>query len=262
MKKIVIYAASFILSCMILGCSKTKKAESQAGVYKLDKQMASGGGKDTTYRRTQIKIYTDRYFIYAGMAPDSSVGFGVGNYKLDTGNKVTESNIYSSGNLDSAKTFNLLLTRTDSGYTQIIPDLAEVKGVKYKLTENYSRLPSTDTSVLDGVWKLDKTFTVKGKDTVKEDETQYKAFWGGHFMFIHRYPLDAKETMFKNGFGYGDFSLKNDTLNEEDQLSSHAVLLHRKFAIRITFNGKDEYSQVISDAKNNQQSIEIYRRLK
>ena len=259
MKKILICTA--LISCIILGCKKTKKV-SQAGVYKLEKQMVSGGGKDTVYKRTQIKIYTDRYFMYAGIAPDSSVGFGVGTYTLDTGNKIIERNIYSSGYLDSSKSFNVLLTRKDSGYTQVIPDLIVLKGMKYKLIEDYTKLPSSDTSFLDGVWKLDRTFWVKGKDTLKQNETQFKIFWGGHFMFIHRYPLDKAATKFKNGFGYGTFSFKQDTLTEEDEMSSHAVLVNRKFAIRIKFNGNDEYSQVINDPKANEQTTEIYRRVK
>lgn len=261
MKRILILAA--LLSCIIGGCKQTKKV-SQAGVYKLEKQMASGGGKDTVYSRTQIKIYTDKYFMYAGTAPDSSVGFGTGSYNFETGNRIIERNIYSSGYRDSTKSFNLIITtRTDTGYTQVIPDLIVVKGVKYKLIENYAKLPpGSDTSILDGLWKLDKTYWVKGKDTLRQNETQYKIFWGGHFMFIHRYPLDKAATKFKNGFGYGTFSFKQDTLSEEDEMSSHAMLLNRRFAIRITFNGNDEYSQIINDSKAHEQTTEIYRRVK
>ena len=63
MKKILIFTA--LIGCVILGCKK-KETVSQAGVYRLDKQVASGGGKDTIYRRTQMKVYTDRYFIWEG----------------------------------------------------------------------------------------------------------------------------------------------------------------------------------------------------
>lgn len=259
MKKILIVAA--LLSCMIFGCKKKEKV-SQAGVYKLEKQMASGAGKDTIYKRAQYKIYTDKYFIYAGMAPDSSVGFGVGSYNLDTGSRIVERNIYSSGYLDSSKSFNLTVTRTDSGYSQIIPDIAVVKGVKYQLKEEYAKIPANDTSVLDGLWKLDKTFWVKGKDTTKGNETQFKLFWGGHFMFVHRYPIDqAGKASFKNGFGFGTFSFKSDTLTEEDDMSSHSALVGRKFGIKITMKGKDEYSQVIDDPKAGEQTTEIYRRV-
>lgn len=259
MKRFLIYTA--LLSCIIWGCKKTKKI-SYEGVYKLDKQMVSGGGKDTVYARAQIKIYTDDHYIYAGIAPDSSVGFGLGTYSIDTGNMIVEHNVYSSRSLDSAQIFTLVMSKTDNGYTQVIPDVATVNGVKYKMTETYTQIPAEGTSALDGIWYLDKTFWVKGKDTTTQNETQYKAFWGGHFMFIHRYPLDQTATRYKNGFGYGEFSLQNDTLSEEDEMSSHAVLLNRKFAIKITFNGHDEYSQIINDAKNNEQTTEIYKRLK
>lgn len=262
MKKILILAA--LISCIIFGCKKKEKV-SQAGVYRMDKQMASGGGKgkDTVYKRTQMKIYTDKYFMWAGMAPDSSVGFGAGSYHLDTGNKITESNIYSSGYLDSSKTFNLTVTRKDSGYTQVIPSFALVKGVKYDLVENYSKVTATDTSVLDGLWKLDKNYWVKGKDTTKGNEVQFKIFQGGHFMFVHRYPLTqaGKTTSFKNGFGYGTFSFKKDTLTEEEEWSSHSVLVGRKFSIKITMKGNDEYWQVIDDPKAGEQSTEIYKRV-
>jgi hypothetical protein len=259
MKKILILAA--VISCIIFGCKRKEKV-SQAGIYKLEKQMVSGGGKDTVYKRTQMKIYTDRYFMYAGMAPDSSVGFGTGDYHLDTGNKIIENNIYSSGYLDSSKTFSLLITRKDSGYTQVIPDIAVLKGVKYKLTENYSKVAGSDTSVLDGLWKLDKNYWVKGKDTTRGKETQFKIFQGGHFMFVHRYPLTVGgKSTFKNGFGYGTFSFKRDTLTEDEELSSHSVLVGHSFSIKITMKGKDEYSQVIDDKKAGVQTTETYKRV-
>ena len=259
MKKILILAT--LISCIIFGCKKKEKV-SQAGIYRMEKQMASGKGRDTVFKRTQIKIYTDKYFMYAGMAPDSSVGFGTGSYSLDTGNRIIERNIYSSGVLDSSRSFNLLITRKDSGYTQVIPGLAIVRGVKWDLTENYSRIAGTDTSVLDGLWKLDKSYWVKGKDTTKGNQTQFKIFWGGHFMFVHRYPLpNGASQTFKNGFGYGTFSFKRDTLTEEEEWSSHTALVGRKFSIKITMKGRDEYSQVIDDPKAGEQTTEIYRRV-
>jgi hypothetical protein len=258
MKKFIIVAV--LLISVIAGCKSSKNTPTQEGVYKLEKQMLSGGGKDTIYARTQVKIYTDKYFMYAALAPDSSVGFGVGSYKLDSVNKIVESNIYSSRRLDSTINFNLEVNRTDTGYTQVIPDILRLRNVSYKMTEVYAKVPAPDTSALDGLWKMDATYSVTGKDTVKQTPTQYKIFKGGHFMFVHRYPIDKEGRKFKNGFGYGVFSLVNDTLREEDEISNHPQLLNRKFAIKITFKGKDEYSQVISDST--QKSIETYKRLK
>jgi len=258
MKKVLMFTA--LIACMIYGCTKGKKEPSQTGVYKMNKLTVSSGGKDSVYARAQMKIYTDKYFTYASMAPDSSVGFGVGTYKADTGKSINESNIFSSLALDSSKTYHLLITRKDSSYSQVIPRSSG--NAKYNITEEYMQLPTTDSTRLDGVWKLDKAFYVKGKDTTRATEVQYKTFWRGHFMFIHRYPLDAANTKYKNGFGYGNFSLKTDTLSETEQLTSHATLMGRSFQIRIAFNGDDEYSQIIKDPKTGDQSVEIYRRLK
>ena len=258
MKRTIIYAALLIF--VIFGCKHAETPIAQTGVYKLEKQMVSYGKKDTVYARVQVKVYTPDHFMYASLAPDSSVGFGVGSYTLDSANKITEHNIYSSRVLDTPRSFNLQVSRTDSGYTQVIPDMATVNGIKYKMTEIYSKVKSTDTSALDGLWKMSETYLVTGKDTVKQNTTQFKVFQAGHFMFVHRYPVDKAATQFKNGFGYGAFTLKNDTLSEEDEISNHTVLLNKTFAIKITFKGKDEYSQVITGLSG--QSIEVYKRLK
>ena len=194
------------------------------------------------------------------MAPDSSVGFGVGSYKADTGKSINETNIYSSLALDSSKTYHLLITRKDSAYSQIIPRTSGK--MQYNLKEDYTQLPTSDSTKLDGVWKLETAYYVKGKDTTQSNEVQYKTFWRGHFMFVHRYPLDVANTRFKNGFGYGNFSLKNDTVSETEQLTSHRTLMGRSFAIKINFNGDDEYSQIITDKSTGEQSVEVYRRLK
>ncbi|MFA6087652.1 hypothetical protein [Mucilaginibacter sp.] len=261
MKKIFIYAA--LLSCLILGCKKKEKPSepSQAGAYELEKQVLSRGGKDSTIKRTQVKIYTDRHYMYASIVPDSSVGFGVGTYTLDSANRITERSIYTSRALDSSITNKLEITRRPDGYTQIIPDYATVQGVKYVLKEDYKRFAPADTSVLDGLWKMEKTYTIKGKDTIPTDVTQYKIFWAGHFTFIHRLPRNPEKTRFKNGFGTGIFSFRNDTLREEEVISNYALLRGHKFAIKITLNGRDEYTQVINSATNGQ-SVEIYKRVK
>ncbi|MDF2431877.1 MAG: hypothetical protein JWP44_1508 [Mucilaginibacter sp.] len=263
MNKILIYAA--LLSCLILGC-KTKEKPSEgslAGVYELEKQVLSRGGKDSTIKRTQIKIYTDRYYMYASMVPDSSVGFGVGSYTFNSANKITERSIYTSRALDSSITYKLEITKKSNGYTQIIPDYATVKGVKYVLKEDYKKFEPADTStsILDGLWKMEKTYTIKGKDTIPTKITQYKIFWGGHFIFIHRLPQNPEKTKFKNGFGTGVFTFRNDTLSEEEEISNYALLRGHNFSIKITLNGKDEYTQVINSATNGQ-SVEIYRRVK
>jgi hypothetical protein len=259
MKKILIYAALFAFT--VLGCKKTEKI-SYSGVFRLDKQTVSGGGNDTVLARKQMKIYTGHNYMYAGMTPDTSVSFGVGSYELDSGNRIDEHNIYNSRALDSNQIFVVKVSKTPKGRTQIVPDFGRSNSISYTSTEEYTKIPLTGTSILDGVWELDKAFSVKGKDTVRQHETQFKAYWGGHFMFIHHYPVNAVGTEYKNGFGYGTFSLKNDTLSEENEMSNHAALLNRKLVIKVTFNGSDEYTEVINGPKTNEQTTGIYNRLR
>jgi hypothetical protein len=259
MKRILIYAV--LLSCPFLGCKKKEKLP-LIGVYKLEKQRITGGGTDSTYSREQVKIYTAHNFIYAGMTPDSTVGFAVGTYRPDTGNRIIEHEFFSSFNLKASRTFKVDIKMKDSGYSQKIPDLAVIKGVKYDLFEDYTRLPAGDTSKLDGLWKMDKAYILKGKDTVNLQNTQYKIFWGGHFLYIHSLPIDKAATKFKSGFGFGTFSFKDNMVTEQDQMSNDTGVLNHKFVVKTTFNGNDEYTQVIDNAKSNQQSVEIYKRVK
>jgi hypothetical protein len=253
-----------LLSCLTTACKQKEKVSQTGleGVYQLQKQVLSGGKKDSTIKRDQVKIYTDRHFLYASIVPDSSVGFGVGSYTLDSsGKKIVEKSMYTSRALDSSLTYNLKITKRDSGYTQVIPDYTSAQGVKYVLTEDYKKFPPGDTTKLDGLWKMERTFTVKGKDTVLSRVKQYKIYWSGHFTFIHRFPLDSTEKKFRNGFGTGIFTLRNDTLREVEQNSNYSLIRGHKFAIKISFNGPDEYTQIINSATNGQ-SVEIYRRVK
>lgn len=258
MKRVLFYAA--LVSCLAIGCNKAGKPF-MTGVYKLKKQWISGGGTDSTYSKTQIKIYTAHQFIYAGMTADSAVGFGVGNYKTVTDSTTVENEFYSSYRLDTTRVFNLVVKTSDTGYMQKIPAIATLKGVKYDLMEDYSKLPSGDSTKLDGLWKMDKSWWVNGKDTVKKQVTQYKIFMGGHFLFAGRYLVDKTKSKFKNGFGYGSFSLSGSDLSEENTLSNDPSLLNRKIDIKITFNGDDEYEQVINE-KTGGQSMETYKRVK
>jgi hypothetical protein len=103
---------------------------------------------------------------------------------------------------------------------------------------------------LDGLWKMDKSYTIREKDILKKTVTQYKIVQEGHFLFAGRYLADKAANKFKNNFGYGNFSLKGDSLVEADTLPSDASALTHKFNVNITFEGDDAYIQVIIDPEN------------
>ena len=81
-------------------------------------------------------------------------------------------------------------------------------------------------------------------------------------MFIHRYPIDILGTKFKDGFGYGDFNLKGNTLTEEENMSTHKELIGQKFDTKIILKGNDKYTQVVSDDKTHQQTTETHKRVR
>lgn len=258
MKKILFVFAVF--SCIVSGCKKVKRLSYQ-GVFKLAKQTISGGEKDTTWIKEQVKIYTDHDYIYAGVAADSSMRMGIGSYELDSGNRVDEHNIFNNKALDSTQIFVVSIAQTNTGFIGTVPEWGHTKGTQYKLTEEYIKQPLTGPSVLDGVWGLNKIYRVKGEDTAIQQETKFKVFWRGHSMFIHRYPVNAVSSQYKDGFGYGMFSLRNNTLYEKEEMAIPADLTSRELVSKVTLNHK-EYTQVLTDPKTNEQIIEVYKRLR
>jgi len=258
MKKILI--AVFLLSCVIAGCKKVKTI-SYAGVFKLNKQIVSDGRWDTTWMKEQAKIYTDRYYMYSGLSSDSDSRFGFGTYEIGPNQTVVEHNIFNNKALDSAQIFVLQMKQSASGLTAIVPDWARSKTTSYKLIEDYAKVPSSGSSPLDGVWELDKLYSVKGHDTTQQRETQFKIFWQGHFMLIRRYPIDPVATKYKNGFGNGKFTLKNNTLDETTEMSSQKALVNKNLTIPVGLKS-NEYTEEFKDTTTNLQTIAIYKRIR
>lgn len=255
-----IFIATILLSCISIGCKKVKKI-SYAGVFKLNKQTVSSGGWDTTWMKEQAKIYTDRYYMYSGLTSDSDVTFGFGTYEIAGSKTIAEHNIFNSKVLDSAQIFVLQMDQVANGLTAVVSEWARSKNSSYKLTENYTKIPSSGTSGLDGVWELDKLYRVKGLDTTRQRETQFTMFWQGHFMFIHRYPVDPVGTQYKNGFGYGKFVLKDNHLDETLEMSSHSDLVNKNIPAHIDLK-TNEYTEKFNDPKTNLQTIKIYKRIR
>ena len=258
MKKILI--AVFLLSCLIAGCKKVKTI-SYAGVFKLNKQIVSDGRWDTTWMKEQAKIYTDRYYMYSGLSSDSDARFGFGTYEIGPNQTIVEHNIFNYRALDSAQVFVVQMKQSAYALTAIVSDWARSRTTSYKLTEDYTKVPSSGASALDGVWELDKLYLVKDHDTTKQRETQFKIFWQGHFMLIRRYPVDPVATQYKNGFSYGKFTLKNNTLDETTEMSSQKALVNKSLTIPVGLKS-NEYTEEFKDPDTHQQTISIYKRIR
>ncbi|HEY4196576.1 MAG TPA: hypothetical protein VGM63_13625 [Mucilaginibacter sp.] len=235
---------------------------SYSGVFKLEKQVISGGRRDTLMDLSKMKIYTDHYYIYGGIGPDTTVHIGLGTYALDSSSTIVEHNIFNNRALDSTQIFVVKITSSAKGRTQVVPDFGRYKGTQYILTENYTQLPATGTSALDSVWELDTIYMLKGRDTMRQKETRFKLFWSGHFMTIRRYPVKDISNSYKNGFSYGTFILKGNDLMEDQIMASDAKPDDSRFTAKVSLAGNDKYRQVAIDPKSGIETMEIYKRIR
>lgn len=262
MKFKILFVLAF--AAIILSCNRTSKVDSMEGVYKIEKQVINDGKQDYAYLssdgHTQYKIYTPEAYFYIVVGKDSSVGFGTGTYTQIDG-KIEEQNIFNSGSLDTANTALLeIRNKTDQGYTQYI-DALDVRGAKYKVTEDYTSLGAKGNSALDGVWHQIKNIQITGTDTVDATYNEYKVFHGGHFMWAARGLSDSTKNTYKNYVGYGSFTLKDNALTENLEMSSMSGITG-KYDINISFNGNDEYTQKTSDTtKAKVVGIKTYKRI-
>jgi hypothetical protein len=251
----------------VAGCTNNpEKTElmSMPGAYNMLSQTTNDGKKDTTFTTLkQLKIYTDTHMMYVQTNPADSVSaFGIGTYTAK-GDTVTENIIYNASDTSAnpnPQSFTLIITKTDKGYKQVIPEIQTRNGRKTKLTEEYETSGNDIKSALDGAWKETKAYTIKGKDSVANKTIQYKTYFHGHFIFGHTY-LDSNNIV-HTGMGYGIFEMPaTNKVNEHVLASTYSQLRGKSFDIDIEMNGTDEFKQTITN-DDGTKSVEIYQRLK
>lgn len=261
MKKLFFSLIVFVaISC---NTTPVKETPNMPGTYFMNSQTLNDGVKDTKYTDLkQLKIYTDSLVMYTQVNPADSVSaFGVGTYTADTGT-VTENIIYAGSDTSfnaTPQSFKLNITNTPEGYEQVIPEIVS-GSIKYKLTEVYQKVGNTSKSPLDGIWKEVNSYTVNGKDTIKNERTQYKAFYSGYFMFGHTFVDSASKK--HTGVGFGTFVMNgNNEMKETDLNSTYAIIAGQSFNVNIEMDGNDNYKQTIN-YPDGSKSVEFYERLK
>ena len=252
-------ALSLIL--IVIGCGTKPKIE-MLGAYQMTSQVLNDGTKDSVIDRKQLKIYTDKYMMYASPnVTDSFANFGIGKYKIDDG-KVIEYRFYTAEEGEKMDTFVLDIEKTYNGYKQVINDIT-IQGKKYKLTETYESYATDQKSSLDGAWRQVKNiyFPSKGDSSVNNNPLEYKAFQSGYFIWA----ITVKDSTNKRTsvFGYGPFQTINPDRIRETVANSTFVsgVVGRKYDVDIKFNGNDTYQQTLTFA-NGDRSTEVYERLK
>jgi hypothetical protein len=246
-----------LLSCSQPGTEHQPNG-TMSGIYELRTLTYKGGNMDTTFpAQNQVKIYTEKYYMYGATRPDSSAFFGFGSYIIND-SSVLERSIFNSYALDSVSQTNLKISRSDTGYNQMQPGVM-MQGNTYEVEETYRTLPETEATELDGVWELVSFSNITGTDTTVIPNKQFKIYKGGHFMWIHRYPTDPSGLKFNKGYGYGKFMVNKNTVTETIIVSNYPELIETPITVNFKLKGNNELSLIFDDG--NSTTTETYRRL-
>jgi hypothetical protein len=194
---------------------------------------------DTSFpAQNQFKIYTDKYYMYGTTRPDSSAFFGFGTYQFND-TIVLEKSVFNSYASDSASETILKITKLDTGYKQTISGIM-MQGTAYDVGETYRVLKESESSDLDGVWEQNSFANITGSDTTVIRNKQFKIYKGGHFMWIHYYPAGNRDSSYKKGYGYGRFTVKNNTVTEILSASNYPEIIGAPITVSYELNNNDE----------------------
>lgn len=261
---------AIIFSFLVIGLiscntSSDVDAPKMSGVYSMQSQTIDDGTDKTTLKDLkQLKIYTDKYFMYVQANRGNSIySFGVGTYSVDDSGYVIEKSIYSASDStfnSEPRTYTLDITTNVDGYRQFIPDIT-IGGQKATLTEEYKRSGTETTTPLEGVWKQTNFYIVNGNDTTSIDRTQYKAYYHGYFMY-GQYYVDDSTGRNTTGMGYGSFKMENDhQMKETDLNSSYNIIPGQVYTIDIEMIDENSYKQTLTQ-EDGSKHIEVYQRLR
>lgn len=260
---------AIIYSFLVFGfisCNTSTDANTpeMQGVYSMQSQTIDDGTDKTTLKDLkQLKIYTDKYFMYVQANRANSIySFGLGTYSVDDSGYVIENSIYSASDStfnEDSHTYKLDITTNIDGYRQFIPDIT-IGGQSATLTEEYKKSGTGITTPLDGVWKETNFYVVNGNDTTSSTRTQYKAFYQGYFMYGQFY-IDDSTGRNTTGMGYGSFKMENDhKIMETDLNSSYNIIPGQVYTIEIEMADENNYKQTLIQ-QDGTKHIEVYKRL-
>jgi hypothetical protein len=232
------------------------------GAYSMTKQIGNDGTKDTLLKKEQLKIYSDRYMMYASpRATDSFGEYGIATYVQER-DTVREYVFYTSTAGEVRDTAVLEISKLPDGYKQVIRYVDS--NSTFILTEEYDKVGKEPATKLDGAWRQVKDIFInkKGDTTRNQTKTQFKVYQSGYFIWANP-NRDPSSNSFYSAYGYGTYKLLNDTTSQETNINStfYSLLVGKPVEIKLAFDGNDRYTQTIP-GEGNERSVEIYERLK
>jgi hypothetical protein len=255
------YVLAISTFAILIACNRqvteTQMNETMSGVYELRSISYKGENMDTSFpAENQVKIYTDKYYMYGTTRPDSSAFFGFGTYQFND-SVVLEQSVFNSYALDSASETILKITKLDSGYKQTISGIM-MQGTDYDVEETYRPLKEAGNSDLDGVWEQTSFVNITGSDTTVIRNKQFKIYKGGHFMWIHYYPAGNRDSSYRKGYGYGRFTIKNNTVTEILSASNYREIIGAPISVNYRLNNDKELLLTFNDGVS--VTTETYKR--
>jgi hypothetical protein len=256
------FLSAIALTICLMTAFYSNSQQGMKGAYVMTKQVMNNGTTDSVSGIEQIKIFTDRYMIYAHALPgDSLADYGIGTYKTKK-DGIAEQVFHTASGGAHNDTFQVNITRTNNGYEQRI-DFTQGAN-KLLLTEYYKNVSRNITSPLDGAWKQTRmVYTPKnGAATTEMHPTQFKVFQSGHFIWVNTYK-DSASNKPASAFGYGTFEmLGNSRVKESNTNSTYAYdLVGKPVTLQLEFTGKNAYKQTLVYSSG-ATGVEYYERLK
>jgi hypothetical protein len=226
----------------------TDTVTSMKGAYAMISQKFSVDNQDSIYTIQQLKIYTDKYFMYAhARSGDSLADYGIGTYRLENGS-VLEYPFYTSTGGANRDTIALQITKRADGYSQVINFPPDSAGRRFVLTEDYRTVSRPVSTSLDGAWKMTKAiqYPKMGAPMETTDAVQFKVFQSGYYMWA-RTMKDSATQKPVSFFGYGTFEMTSPGQVREltSQSSFRSQLVGKPVTLQVAFKGKDAYEQTI-----------------
>lgn len=261
--KAIVYSLIILVT---FGCNTMSKEQSSnfLGVYNLLSKNIKGNTIDSLVDGlNQLKIYTEDYFMYAGInTHDTVASFAIGTYKNE-GKKITEKVLFNSNGTNNLEPRSVILDikKTPEGYEQTITDTSSAQGEKFSYFEKYKYVGTKTKSIIDGVWKQIEIYAVNDRDTTWDRGTNYKICYDGYVIWAdyHMIPATQKYDTYM-GFGTIEDNGKNK-IKEFYIKSNYTINEGKTFYIDIEFRNKDVFKQTILDSLANTKYIEVYQRL-
>lgn len=245
---------------------KLTSATDMKGAYTMLKQVADTGTGEFHLNTQQMKIFTDKYVMYAHRRSetDSMAEFGIGKYSVENGKVIEQMFFGASGPINNK--FELAINKQKDGYSQIIHFPENGSGRRWVLTEDYAKMGTSMKSPLDGAWRMKKLIIVDkdGKSTTYESSDkakQFKLYESGNFMWAN-YVQGDEVGKVNTAYGYGTFEMSSPNQITETITSStyQTLLVGNSLTFNIKFIGKDIFEQS-NTWENGSKRIEVYERL-